>query len=334
MPHAPDTMLAAENHVENPAIVSAGISRHGLMDAGAAAGAGLVTTTAMAQQAPSTFTNPGPENQGVRRLSPSSDLPPKTDHGAVQQFWASFSRAHRRIQPGGWSRQVYFNDFPISKDMTGVNMRLEAGGIRELHLVRRRRWSIMLTGAGRISAVDLDGRPFLKDVKAGDLWCFPQGVPHSIQGLGPIGREFLLVFDDGNFTEEGTTLLTDWLVDTLRDVVAKNFGVPVGAMQSFNAFPSEGRFIFPAPVPPPPALASDVAALAGKYPMSKQEFSFSLLDMKPTKENASGSIRVVDSNTFKASKTIAAAYVTVKPGGHRELHWRPNGNIAFAARGG
>ena len=49
-----------------------------------------------------------------------------------------------------------------------------------------------------------------------------------------------------------------------------------------------------------------------------------MLDMKPQKEDASGSIRVVDSGTFKASRHIAMAYVVVKPGAMRELHWHTN----------
>jgi oxalate decarboxylase len=63
-------------------------------------------------------------------------LPPDTDHGEVQTFWNSFSAAHRRIQEGGWSRQITVEDFPISKDIAGVNMRLTAGGIRELQLAQ------------------------------------------------------------------------------------------------------------------------------------------------------------------------------------------------------
>jgi len=37
-----------------------------------------------------------------------------------------------------------------------------------------------------------------------------------------------------------------------------------------------------------------------------------------------GEVRIVDSSTFKVSTTIAAAIVTVHPGGIRELHWHPN----------
>lgn len=47
-----------------------------------------------------------------------------TDHGEVPTFWNSFSTSHRRIQEGGWSRQVTVQDFPLSKDIAGVNMRL------------------------------------------------------------------------------------------------------------------------------------------------------------------------------------------------------------------
>lgn len=51
----------------------------------------------------------------------------------------------------------------------------------------------------------------MDDLEAGDLWYFPAGHPHSLQGLSPNGTEFLLIFDDGNFSEESTFLLTDWM---------------------------------------------------------------------------------------------------------------------------
>jgi len=79
----------------------------------------------------------GPENKPLQDVSPNAFVPPPTDHGEVRSFWNSFSVAHRRIQEGGWSRQVTVEDFPISKDIAGVNMRLTAGGIRELHGMRR-----------------------------------------------------------------------------------------------------------------------------------------------------------------------------------------------------
>jgi oxalate decarboxylase len=145
--------------------------------------------------------DPGPENELLREASPNSLLPPPTDHGEVESFWNSFSVQHRRVQPGGWSRQVTVEDFPISKDIAGVNMRLTAGGIRELHWHNAAEWALMLTGNARITAIDNDGKTFVKDVGPRDLWFFPTGTPHSIQGLAPDGCEFLLVFDDGKFSE-------------------------------------------------------------------------------------------------------------------------------------
>lgn len=49
---------------------------------------------------------------------------------------------------------------------------------------------------------------------AHEMQYFPSGVPHSLQGLGANGTEFLLIFDDGHFSEESTFILTDWLGKT------------------------------------------------------------------------------------------------------------------------
>ena len=68
----------------------------------------------------------GPENLQLKQASPNAFLPPSTDHGEVRTFWSSFSTAHRRIQEGGWSRYVTVENFPISTDIAGVNMRLTA----------------------------------------------------------------------------------------------------------------------------------------------------------------------------------------------------------------
>ena len=220
------------------------MSRRALVGAGVA-GLGLAASAAHAQSLKTTkagesngsAANPGPENKALGSLNMNSVTPPPTDHGSVPQFWQSFSLSHRRIQDGGWARQVNVIDFPISKDIAAVNMKLNAGGIRELHWHEANEWSLMLTGSARLTALDYEGKPYVKDVKAGDLWYFPEGLPHSIQGLGPDGCEFLLVFDEGKFSEENTTLLTDWLIHTPREVVAKNFGVAQSVLDPFDTIP-------------------------------------------------------------------------------------------------
>jgi oxalate decarboxylase family bicupin protein len=92
-----------------------------------------------------------------------------------------------------------------------VNMRLGEGVIRELHWHKEAEWAYVLDGEVRVTAIDYEGGSFFDDLKKGDLWYFPSGVPHSLQGLSANGTEFLLIFDDGNFSEESTFILTDWL---------------------------------------------------------------------------------------------------------------------------
>lgn len=270
----------------------------------------------------SSASDPGPENDLLRKANPYTFEPPLTDHGEVRTFWSSFSAAHRRIQEGGWSRQVTVEDLPISKDIAGVNMRLTAGGIRELHWHNAAEWAIMLTGKARITAIDDFGKSFVKDVAENDLWYFPSGTPHSIQGLAPNGCEFLLVFDDGTFSEGNTTLISDWTRHTPPDVLAKNWGVPESALKSIYQVPPEGHYIFQAAVPP--TMEEDARAASAGGGASGVDFSFAMHTMQPTKSTKFGEVRVVDSSNFPISKTIAAAHVTLKPGGLRELHWHQN----------
>ncbi len=260
-------------------------------------------------------TDPGPRNVLLDRQNPDILTPPSTDAGTLPNLKFSFALAHNRLQEGGWARQVTVRELPIATTLAGVNMRLNPGGVREMHWHKEAEWAYMLNGRARISAVDQEGRNFLDDVGVGDIWNFPAGIPHSIQGLEE-GCEFLLVFDDGNFSEDSTFLITDWFAHTPRAVLAKNFGVPESA---FAGIPTHERYIFPAKVPGP--LASDkVSDPQGRLP---QKFSHRLLAQEPLKTSG-GTARIVDSRNFPAASTIAAALVEVEPGAMREMHWHPN----------
>ena len=136
-------------------------------------------------------------------------------------------------------------------------------------------------------------------------------TPHSIQGLAPDGCEFLLVFDDGKFSEGNTTLISDWARHTPREVLAKNWGVPESALDGVYSVPAEGHYIFQQPVPPP--LAEDQAAAAGWKGASAVAFSFPMHQMPPTFRTKSGEVRIIDSRNFPVSTPIAAAHVIVKP---------------------
>src|SRR5580704_11571194 len=144
---------------------------------------------------------------------------------------------------------------PIATTMAGVNMRLKAGAIREMHWHKEAEWAFMLKGRARITSVDQNLCAFQDDVGEGEGWFFPAGIPHSIQGLADDGCEFLLVFDDGDFDENSTFLLTDWLACTPKEILAKNFNVDPSA---FDRIPAKELYIFQAELPPP--LAKDRVA--------------------------------------------------------------------------
>ncbi len=254
-------------------------------------------------------TNPPREAQAQDLL-----LPPRTDHGTLPSLRWSFADSHNRLEEGGWARQTTIRELPIATEIAGVNMRLKAGAVRELHWHKEAEWAYMIAGRARITAVDPELRTFQDDVSEGDLWYFPADVPHSIQGLADDGCEMLLVADDGHFDENSSFLLTDWLAHTPREVLAKNFEVPESA---FANLPDHELYIFHAPVPGP--LSAERVAGAGPVP---EPFTHHLLAQEPVRTKG-GSFRIVDSRAFKASKTISAALIEIEPGGTRELHWHP-----------
>jgi oxalate decarboxylase len=260
----------------------------------------------------------GPRNIPLERENPSLLAGTPSDSGTVPNLKFSFAAARNRLLTGGWAREVTVRELPIATELAGVNMRLDSGGIRELHWHKEAEWGFMLAGRARLTAVDQDGRNFIDDVAAGDIWNFPAGIPHSIQGLDE-GCEFLLVFDNGSFSENETFLIGEWFLRTPREVLAKNFGVSESAFANLPVDVEHERYIFAGKVPGP-LEADAVASPAGVVPTT---FVHRLLAQPPI-EARGGTARIVDSTNFPAASTIAAAYVEVEPGGLRELHWHPN----------
>ncbi len=260
----------------------------------------------------------GPRNVPLERENPDLLASPDTDAGTIPNLKFPFAEARNRLTTGGWAREVTKRELPVATDLAGVNMRLKPGGIRELHWHTEAEWAYMLAGRARVTAVDAEGHNFIDDVGEGDLWNFPAGIPHSIQGLEE-GCEFLLVFDDGDFSENETFLITDWFEHTPRDVLAKNFGVPEAAFDDLPHDIDHTRYVFDGEVPPP--LDEDaVDSPEGTVP---QSYTYRLLEQKP-KEVEGGQVRIVDSSNFPAAATIAAALVEIEPGALRDLHWHPN----------
>jgi oxalate decarboxylase len=260
--------------------------------------------------------NPGPENKPLLDENPNSNFPPPTDYGNIIPIWYSFDLPHMRIEEGGWTNQVTQTVLPSSTDIAGVRMRLTAGSFRELHWHTSDEWAYVLYGNTRVTVLNPDGTIFIGDVGKGDLWYFPAGFPHSIQGLGPDGSEFMLMFNQGDFSEDNTFLISDWVAHTPPSVLSKNFGLPERALKNL---PTHDLYIFPADLPP--SLAQDQAR-DGVSNLPK--YTWKLEAMTPTSRTRGGEIRVADSHIFVAAKNISGAVATIKPGGMREMHWHPN----------
>ncbi|KAG2156745.1 putative oxalate decarboxylase/oxidase [Suillus bovinus] len=258
----------------------------------------------------------GPQNIPLELQNTDNLAPPTTDSGSVPNFKWPFTLSHNRLQTGGWARQQNINDMSIATDLAGVDMRLEAGAIREMHWHNDGEWAYIISGDLRVSTVTPEGQVYVGDVSQGDLWYFPAGYPHSIQAKNTTaaGAEFLLVFDSGSFSEDSTFLLTDWLAHVPKEVIAKNFQVNISA---FDEIPATELYIFPS-TPPPENIESDMV-IPNDTPMP-YTFAMSQVNATPA---PGGSYKVVDTRSFPAATTICSAEVTVEVGGMRELHWHP-----------
>jgi oxalate decarboxylase len=304
-------------------------SRRKFLKTGALAASALVGATAVrgqeranteAAEHDHSSSDPGQENKPLLDKNPDSNMPPPTDHGDMVPLWYSFDLTKKRVEEGGWTHQVTQRELPSSKDLAGVNMRLTAGSYRELHWHTADEWAYVLYGNARVTMMSPDGAMFIDDVTEGHLWFFPAGNPHSIQGLEPDGTEFLLVFNQGNFSEDATMLLSEWVAHTPPEVLMKNFGLDRSALAKL---PTESLYIFPGSVPAN-TVAQDREEIGGSAVASPYQYTFKMKSMAPTKATKGGEIRIVDSRNFPVNKHVAAALVTIKPGGMRELHWHPN----------
>ncbi len=159
----------------------------------------------------------------------------------------------------------------------------------------------------------------MAELRTANLWYFPAGFPHSLQGLGPDGCEFILAFDSGKQSEFNTLLVTDWMAHTPPDVLAANFGVPA---ETFSKMFTHDLWIFQGAAPGP--LAADQDAIMSPNGLPPNPFVYSLANGPIFRQTKGGTVQIADSHNFKAATTVAAALVTIHPGGLREMHWHPN----------
>ena len=147
------------------------------------------------------------------------------------------------------------------------------------------------------------------------MWYFPRGHGHMLECLGDKPTHFILIFDNGYFSEFGTFSISDWIGHTPKPLLAKNFGVPES---TFDGFPKKEVYFARGSLPPEKPAAP---LQGGKLPPLTHKWR--LLAQPPIVDNKGGRQWLVDSHNFPISKTMAGAILDLEPGAMRELHWHP-----------
>jgi oxalate decarboxylase len=169
-------------------------------------------------------------------------------------------------------------------------------------------------GRVRTTVLGPEGAAETNDFGPGDVWYFPRGHGHSLQGLGPDECHFILVFDNGAFSEFGTFSSTDWLAQTPPGVLAKCLGLPAAEFQQFppgEVYLTAGRV--------PPRLIPRSRG-KGLQPSTRTHY-YSLLS-----QASGGKEWRVTAREFPISQTISGVILELDPGAMREPHWHPNAN--------
>jgi len=129
---------------------------------------------------------------------PFGPAPPPLAGSELPSLRASFNDAKPKICDGGTAKEVTVAEFPVSDKLAGVYMTLDPGGLRELHWhANAAEWAYVIDGNCRVTTIDPQGQAEIVDFGPGDVWYFPRGHGHSIQGIGPGVCTFVLVFDNG-----------------------------------------------------------------------------------------------------------------------------------------
>ena len=131
-----------------------------------------------------------------------------------------------RTDCGGAVRGASVRQFPVSQGIAGASMRLQPGSLRELHWhTTAAELGYIVSGSCRTTVLSPDGAA-TDTFRPGDVWYFPRGWGHSIRGIGSSECHFILIFDNGDFSEEDHSLsITDWLANTSPAVVAQSLGL-------------------------------------------------------------------------------------------------------------
>ncbi|MGD0039461.1 MAG: cupin domain-containing protein [Isosphaeraceae bacterium] len=277
------------------------LSRRGFIGSAAAA-ASLVGLNAVADEEFS-FKNNVPDP-----LLAGDELP---------TFKFELEKSEGKVIGGSYGKEATVKQLPISKGIAGVSMKLEPGAMRELHWhATAAEWAFVIEGRVRTTVIDPQGRAETNDFEPGDIWYFPRGHGHMLECLGNKPAHFILIFDNGYFSEFGTFSITDWIGHTSKHLLAKNFGLPESA---FEGFSKDEVYFARGPIP------SETIPLnhQGSLTSPPDTHRYSMLAQEPHSIHKGGREWRVGADRFPISKTVTGVILDLEPGGLRELHWHP-----------
>jgi oxalate decarboxylase len=282
------------------------IQRRDFIKGTAAFAAGVtaaLTATRRARAGDPSFMNNAPDSLLSQRELPS--------------FKFALEKSKAKVIGGNSAREATVEEFPISKGIAGVSMTLAPGGMRELHWhATAAEWAFVDRGRVRTTVLSPGGYQETNDFEPGDVWYFPRGHGHMLECLGDEPCHFVLIFDNGYFSEFGTFSISDWIAHTPKPLLAKNFRLPESV---FDGFPQKEVYFAQGKRPP----EKPAAPLAGEV-RGPRTHKYRLLADDPRINSKGGRLWVVDSSKFPISKTVTGAILELDPGALRELHWHPN----------
>ncbi|RFS20095.1 cupin domain-containing protein [Chitinophaga silvatica] len=231
-------------------------------------------------------------------------------------FKYSLEKAVPRTGQGGTTRGASVKEFPASIGIAGVSMRLMPGAIRELHWhANAAEWAYVVKGQVRTTVIHPDGSSYIDIFNPGDVWYFPKGYGHALQGIGTEECHFILIFDNGNFSEDHTFSITDFVSSVPKEVAAKNLNISTEEVEQLF----QGETYFAQCEPPTfqnhllPRRSEEALKSMHRYPLLAQQ----------PKMFAGGLQRVVTRTEFPISQTMAGSVLEIQPGCMREMHWHP-----------
>jgi oxalate decarboxylase len=222
-----------------------------------------------------------------------------------------------RTGSGGVVRGASVRQFPVSQGIAGASMRLQPGSLRELHWhTTAAELGYVVSGSCRTTVLSPDGAA-TDTFRPGDVWYFPRGWGHSIRGIGSSECHFILIFDNGDFSEEDHSLsITDWLANTSPGVVKQSLGL---GMEWVAKLPKGEAYFAGGPVPSDSFAhatprAKPALLTAHRYPLGAQQ---------PRSVPGGGAQRTVTADEFPISTTLSSSVLEIEPGAMRQLHWHP-----------